>query len=61
MQSEDLLSKAKLKPISYLVKWWRSGLSQIIEVAMLQKQLKTTFVGINIGDEEYDDDFHIKV
>jgi len=28
---------------------------------MLQKQLKTTFVGINIGDEEYDDDFHIKV
>ena len=61
MQSEDLLSKAKLKFISYLVKWRRSGLSQITEIAMLQKQLQTTFVVIAIGDEEYDDDFHIKV
>lgn len=32
-----------------------------IEIAMLQKQLQTTFVVIAIGDEEYDDDFHIKV
>ena len=45
---------------SFLI-WWRSGLSQIIEIAMLQKQLQTTFVVIAIGDEEYDDDFHIKV
>ena len=36
-------------------------MSQIIEIALLQEQLQTTFVVIAIGDEEYDDDFHIKV